>query len=170
MTDRPPEGEVDPRFSDPAATPTPWGVVRDQLDRAKVYWISTVRPDGRPHVTTIAGIWLNDAIHFSTGPTERKAKNLAENTHCVITTGTDRFEGLDIVVEGEAIRVTDEERLCRLAEAYLPKYDNFFVHHVRDGALRTEGSDDEVLAFEVRATKVFAFAKGKTFGQTRFRF
>jgi hypothetical protein len=41
---------------------------------------------------------------------------------------------------------------------------------VRDGALRMEGSDDEVLAFEVRTTKAFGFAKGPTFGQTRYRF
>jgi len=170
MTAQEPTAELDPRFSDPQATPTPWSVARDQVEQAKVYWISTVRPDGRPHVTTIAGIWLDGAVHFTTGPTERKAMNLAKNPQCVVTTGTDRFDGRDVVVEGTAVRVTDETRLRRLAKAYMPKYDGFFVFEVRDGGFRMEGSDDEVLVFEVRATKAFAFGKGETFSQTRYRF
>ena len=100
-----PTAELDPRFSDPNATPTPWPKAREELKRAKAYWLSTVRPDGRPHVTTVAAVWVDDALHFTTGRTERKAKNLAENARCVITTGTNAFEGLDVVVEGEAVRV-----------------------------------------------------------------
>ena len=73
----------------------------------QIYWLSTVRPDGRPHVTPIAAVWLDGALHFCTGPTERKAKNLARNRYCVVTTGTNALEGLDVVIEGEAVRVTD---------------------------------------------------------------
>ena len=170
MTERDPQGELDPRFSDAEATATPWSQVREQLGQAMVYWLSTVRPDGRPHVTTIAGIWLDDIVHFTTGSTERKARNLETNRNCVVTTGTDQFIGLDVVVEGDAVPITDERRLGRLAEAYIAKYDDLFVFRVRDGALRIDGGDDPVLAFEVQARKVFAFAKGEHFGQTRFRF
>jgi uncharacterized pyridoxamine 5'-phosphate oxidase family protein len=165
-----PTTEVDPQFSSAAATATPWREARAQLDRAKAYWLSTVRPDGRPHVTTIAAIWLDDALYFTTGQNERKAKNLAQNANVVVTTGTAAFEGLDVVLEGEAVRVTDQATLERLAAAYLPKYDRMFVFEARDGELYTEGSADPALAFEVRATKAFGFAKGALFSQTRYRF
>ncbi len=165
-----PTTELEPRFSGDGAVATPWSVARDQLDRAKAYWLSTVRPDGRPHVTTIAAAWLDDALYFTTGVGERKAKNLARNTNVVVTTGTDAFEGLDVVLEGEAIRVTDQATLERLAAAYLPKYDRSFVHEARDGELYTEGDQSPVLAFEVRATKAFGFGKGREFSQTRYQF
>jgi general stress protein 26 len=165
-----PTAELDPRFSDPTATPTPWVEAREQLEGAKAYWLSTVRPDGRPHVTTIAAVWVDGALHFTTGQTERKAKNLAHNANCVVTTGTSAFEGLDVVIEGDAVRVTDEARLQRLADAYVEKYDQLFVFDVRDGALWIEGSDDPGLAFEVRPTKGFGFGKGVSFSQTRWRF
>ena len=165
-----PAAELDPRFSDPGATPTPWPEAREELKRAKAYWLSTVRPDGRPHVTTVAAVWVDDALHFTTGRTERKAKNLAQNARCVITTGTNTFEGLDVVVEGEAVRVTDEARLRRLADAYVAKYDQLFVFDVRDGALWIEGSDDPGLAYEIRPVKAFGFGKGNPFSQTRWQF
>ena len=165
-----PAAELDPRFSDPGATPTPWPEAREELKRAKAYWLSTVRPDGRPHVTTVAAVWVDHALHFTTGRTERKAKNLAQNARCVITTGTNTFEGLDVVVEGEAVRVTDEARLRRLADAYVAKYDQLFVFDVRDGALWIEGSDDPGLAYEIRPVKAFGFGKGNPFSQTRWQF
>ena len=170
MAQHDPAAELDPRFSDANATPTQWVEAREQLEGAKAYWISTVRPDGRPHVTTIAAVWVDGALHFTTGQTERKAMNLAQNANCVVTTGTSALEGLDIVVEGEAVRVTNEARLHRLADAYVEKYDQLFVFEVRDGALWIEGSDDPGLAFEIRPTKGFGFGKGVSFSQTRWRF
>ena len=170
MAQHEPTAELDARFSDPNASPTPWVEARELLEGAKAYWLSTVRPDGRPHVTTIAAVWVDGALHFTTGQTERKAMNLAHNANCVVTTGTSALEGLDVVVEGEAVRVTDEARLKRLADAYVEKYDQLFVFDVRDGALWIEGSDDPGLAFEIRPTKGFGFGKDVSFSQTRWRF
>jgi len=170
MAQHEPAAELNPRFSDPTASPTPWVEAREQLEGAKAYWLSTVRPDGRPHVTTIAAVWVDGALHFTTGQTERKAMNLAHNANCVVTTGTSALEGLDVVVEGEAVRVTDEARLHRLADAYVEKYDQLFVFDVHDGALWIEGGDDPGLAFEIRPTKGFGFGKGVSFSQTRWRF
>ncbi len=147
-------------------TVTPWAEARERLEKAKVYWLSTVRPDGRPHVTPIASVWLDDALYFSTGQTERKAKNLALSSHCAITTGCDVLEGLDLVVQGDAVRVTDGARLQRLADGYAAKYDQLFRFTVRDGAFYREGNDVEVLVFELSPTTAFGFGKG-TFSQTR---
>ena len=79
MTDREPITELDPRFSSAGATPTSWSEGCERLEEAEVYWISTVRPGGRPHVTPLLGVWVDGALHFCTGPDERKAKNLAHN-------------------------------------------------------------------------------------------
>jgi nitroimidazol reductase NimA-like FMN-containing flavoprotein (pyridoxamine 5'-phosphate oxidase superfamily) len=88
------------------------------LEQAELWWISTVRVDGRPHVTPLVAIWLDDALHFATGPGEQKAVNLRSDPHVILTTGCNEWEkGLDVVVEGEAVQVTDEHMLARLAEA-----------------------------------------------------
>jgi hypothetical protein len=165
-----PRTDLDARYGSDGATPTPWPEARDYLAMAKVYWISTVRPDGRPHVTPMAAIWLDDALHFTTGEGERKALNLAANQRCVVTTGTQELDGLDVVVEGEAVRITDPTRLRRLADAYVAKYDQLFVFEVVDGGFRNNAAEDLGLAFELHPTKAFAFGKGDQFSQTRYRF
>ena len=95
--------ELDARFSSEGATPTGWGEARGRLEDAKVFWISTVHPAGRPHVTPLIAVLSDGALYFCTGPRERKAKNLALNPHCVLTTGCNSLEeGVDLVVEGHA--------------------------------------------------------------------
>jgi Pyridoxamine 5'-phosphate oxidase len=171
MAQRKPVSELDPRYSSDGATPTPWGKARRQLATSKTYWLATDRPDGRPHVTTIAAIWLDGALHFATGAEERKVNNLARNAQCVVTTGRNVLSGLDVVLEGEAEEVTDNATLQRLADAYVAKYDQLFRFKVRDGAMYHEaGGAHRVLAYRLRPAKALGFAKGKTFSQTRWRF
>jgi hypothetical protein len=55
-----PETTLDPRFSSEDATPTDWAAARDHLRDAKSYQLTTVRADGRPHQTTIAGVWVDE--------------------------------------------------------------------------------------------------------------
>ena len=85
-----PATELHPQFSNKGATPTPWAEARDLLEKAEVYWLSTVRPNGRPHVTPVVSVWLDDALYFCTGPGEHKAKNLARNTHLSISGSPER--------------------------------------------------------------------------------
>ena len=88
----------------------------------------------------------------------------------ILTTGCNRWdEGLDIVVEGEAVPVSEASLLERLAEAWTTKWDGRWHYEVHDGGFRHEGGSGEVLVFSVKPAKVLAFAKG-TFGQTRHRF
>jgi general stress protein 26 len=162
-----PVTELQPQFSSDDARPTSWAEALPLLEQAEVYWLTTVRPDGRPHVTPLIAVWLEGALYFSTGPSERKAKNLAHNAHCVITTGCNSLsDGLDLVVEGEAVQVTDEPGLQRLADLYAAKYDWSFT--VRDGAFYGDGG--RALAFQVAPRTVFGFGKGEPFSQTRWRF
>ena len=140
--------------------------VEEFLRAPNVAALSTVSPDGRPHVTPLLAVWLDGTLYFCTGPSERKAKNLMGNSHCVITTGCNVLEGLDVVVEGEAMRVSEEAKLQRLADTYASKYDWHYT--VRDGAFYGEGGRAEV--YEVAPTTAFGFGKGETFSQTRWRF
>jgi pyridoxamine 5'-phosphate oxidase-like protein len=72
MANREPVAELDARFSSEDATAREWSEGRRYLDRAEVYWISTVRLDGRPHVTPLIAVWLYDALYFCTGPTSAR--------------------------------------------------------------------------------------------------
>jgi hypothetical protein len=62
-----PVAELHPGYSSAGARATPWSEVVAVLERAEIYWIATVRADGRPHVTPIPAMWLDGALHFSTG-------------------------------------------------------------------------------------------------------
>ena len=76
-TAREPTTELDPRYSSEGASPLPWAEGRRRIEEAGIFWIATVRPDGRPHVTPLISVWLDGAAYFCTGPQERKARNLA---------------------------------------------------------------------------------------------
>ena len=163
-----PTTELDTRFSDPEAVPIGWETTRGVLESAELFWISTVRGDGRPHVTPLVAVWSDGALHFATGPEEQKAVNLEGNGHVVLITGCNSWEeGLDVVLEGEAAQVTDQAQLEKLADAWARKWDGRWKYAARDGAFHHDGHT--ALVFAVRPAKVFAFAKG-TFGQTRHRF
>jgi nitroimidazol reductase NimA-like FMN-containing flavoprotein (pyridoxamine 5'-phosphate oxidase superfamily) len=167
-----PAGELDTRYSSEGASPAEWPSALAQLETAEVFWISTVRPDRRPHVTPLIAVWLDDALWFCTGPSERKARNLARNPHCILTTGCNSLgEGVDLVVEGDAVRVVDDDKLRRIADAYESKYGEDWRFVVRDGAF-VHAQNEEVVAhvFQVVPTKAFAFRKGGVFSQTRWRF
>ena len=71
-----PVSRLDERFSDPTARAVPWATTRAALESAQMSWITTVRSDGRPHVTPLVAVWLDEALHFSTGPGEQKVLNL----------------------------------------------------------------------------------------------
>jgi nitroimidazol reductase NimA-like FMN-containing flavoprotein (pyridoxamine 5'-phosphate oxidase superfamily) len=164
-----PVAEQDIRFGDPDSSPTPWAAALGVLETAELYWIATVRDDGRPHVTPLPAVWDDDRLHFCTGPAEQKAVNLARNRHVTLTTGCNRWkEGLDVVVEGDAVQVTGDSRLRVLADLWRSKYHGEWDFAVEGGVFR-HGDGGSALVFEVVPTKVLAFAKGR-FAQTRYRF
>ena len=164
-----PTTELDPRFSSPDATARPWSDAVAQLESAQTYWLTTVRPDGRPHVTPLIAVWHDGALYFSTGETERKARNLAGNAECILTTGCNGFAGLDVIVEGTAERVRDEALLRRLADAYVAKYGEAWRFEVRDAAFFHE-EGGSALVFRVAPVTAFGFGKDEPFSQTRWRF
>jgi hypothetical protein len=166
-----PETTFDHEYSDPAARPVNWEVTRHELDSAELFWITTVRRDGRPHVTPVVAAWLDGALWFSTGTAEQKFANLQANPHVVLTTGCNRWDsGIDVVLEGDATRVSDDDVLAPVAEAFAAKWDGRWQFTVRDSCFRGSDGSGEAIVFSVVPTKIFAHAKGDPFGATAHRF
>jgi hypothetical protein len=158
-------------YSAPSATAVPWEETRRTLETAELFWVSTVRADGRPHVTPVVAVWAEDAVWFSTGAGEQKFANLAANPHVVLTTGCNRWDGgLDVVVEGDAVQVTDDVVLGRVAAAFTAKWDGRWQWIARGGCFHFPDRGGEATVFSVTPVKVFAHAKGDPFGATTHRF
>jgi nitroimidazol reductase NimA-like FMN-containing flavoprotein (pyridoxamine 5'-phosphate oxidase superfamily) len=157
---------LDPRNSPPDGVVTPWEQTRRVLETADLFWISTVRADGRPHVTPLVAVWHQEAIHFTTQASAQKAVNLRGNPHVSLTTGYNQMLGLSVVVEGDAVRITDQDTLERLAAVWATKWDGGWRYQVRNGYFYDEDEQEALthpgLVFSVNPTTVFAFAKGQT--------
>ncbi len=68
-------------------------------------WLTTLNPDGTPHVTPIGRVQIDGVWYFNSGPATRKSRNIAANPRCVVSIATHPF---DLAVEGSAERVTAE--------------------------------------------------------------
>jgi pyridoxine/pyridoxamine 5'-phosphate oxidase len=157
---------LDTRFSE-AEEPSNWATVESALDAAELFWLTTVRMDGRPHTTPLVGLWRDDSFVFCTGPEEQKARNLVERPAVTVTTGANTWkDGLDVVIEGTAERISGLAEVTALADAYREKYDGDWDFTAGEhGFGHSEGGLAHV--FRVAPTKILAFAKSPH-GQTRF--
>lgn len=120
----------------------PWRWAAERLAGARGYWLATTRPDGRPHMAVVWGVWLDDDFLFSTAANSRKARNLAVNPACVVCP---EGAGEAVTVEGVAVRVIDAAALSAFADAYAAKYQE------------DASTSDPWVVFQVRPSVVFAF-------------
>jgi pyridoxine/pyridoxamine 5'-phosphate oxidase len=120
-----------------------WADVQEELAASRNYWVATTRPDGRPHVMPVWGLWWDGAFYFSSDPKSRKGRNLAANAEVVIHLES----GDDVVIlEGAAERVTEDAVLSEFADRYDTKY-----------AIRPDTSDPSFAFFLVRPRVAFAW-------------
>jgi hypothetical protein len=118
MTDREPVEVTNlDRYGSP---PLSWSRPRDLLvtgspQPGTPFFLGTSGPDRRPHAAGIGALWMDGDLYFTSGPGTRKARNLAANPSCTISV---RLEGIDVVLEGEATRVTDRPTLEQVAGLY----------------------------------------------------
>ncbi|WP_421733597.1 pyridoxamine 5'-phosphate oxidase family protein [Cellulomonas sp.] len=176
LDQRVPTGEIDPRYGDPSATAPTWSAIEGRLADAQLYWIVTVRTDGRPHAVPLVGVWVDGAFAFCTGAEEQKTRNLDANARVSVATGSTGAGGWDsgteLVVEGAASRVTEPDDLQRLADAWFAKYGDDWKFEVRGQgfveASDTGGGSGGAWVYRVVPAKVLAFGGGH--GQTAYRF
>lgn len=105
--------------------PVDWSTVVEKLDlgsapapdahNARTTWLATVNENGSPHVTPVGAIWLDGTYWFQTGKGTRKAHNVARDPRCSIAVS---IRDADVVLEGEAVRVTDADSVARAATAW----------------------------------------------------
>jgi hypothetical protein len=75
-------------------------------------WLATINPDGRPHLTGVGALFVQGTFWFESGDQTQKARNLARDSRCALTLSTQEF---DLVIEGEARKVTDSRTVARMA-------------------------------------------------------
>jgi len=118
-----------------------WDEVVDRLARARTYWLSTTRPDGRPHVVPRWGAWLDGAFWYDGSPQTRHAKNLAENGACALSVGDNEVtivEGVSVAsdpIAGELGGRLSDELSRKYAPTYVPSPDSWSDETA--GGLRT---------------------------------
>jgi general stress protein 26 len=170
-------GTVSPFYGNPSAAAPPWEEIDRRLTDAALYWIVTVRADGRPHAVPLCGVWHDGSFWFCTGDGEQKMRNLEHDQRVVVTAGPLGAEGWnsgkDIAVEGAAEQVTDEAVLATLAQSWRAKYHDDWIFEVREGRFfevtdQGDGQGDGAILFQVPPSKVLVF--GDEHGQTTYRF
>ena len=105
--------------------PVDWASVTERLDarsapapdaiNARTTWLATVNEDGSPHVTAVGAMWLDGTFWFQTGSGTRKGRNVVRDPRCSVATS---ISGADVVLEGDATRVTEADALARVAKAW----------------------------------------------------
>jgi pyridoxamine 5'-phosphate oxidase-like protein len=135
----------------------PWAPAEARLAAAHNYWLSTTRPDGRPHAMPVWGLWRDGVLHVGTDRGSRKARNLAGNPACVV-----HLESGDdvLILEGMAEEVRDPARIASLDEPYRAKY-----------GMRLSEAPGELSVWAIRPRLGFAWReKDYPAGATRFTF
>lgn len=97
----------------------PWSKIDNWLRAFRAIWVSTTRPDGRPHAVPVWYTWDGRYVYFISDRRLQKAKNLSRQPWIVVHAG----DGDDVILlEGRAEIVTDRSELERVDEAYRAKY------------------------------------------------
>jgi hypothetical protein len=152
--------------------PIPWSRALEALESPEPEarcFLATTRPDGRPHLAGVGALWDQGKLYFVSGPETRKSRNVAENAQCAIAMA---LTGIDLVIEGVAQRVTDDDTLQRLAQHY---GEQGWPAKVQDGAFTHDYSAPSAGPppwdlYVVAPTTVFGVLSAEPGGATRWRF
>ncbi len=138
----------------------PWSWAEERLVRSHDYWLATVMPSGAPHLMPVWAVWRQDRLWFSSAIGSRKARNLAEEPRCALSTA-DPLE--PVVVQGRAQRVVDDGELQRMLAAENAKYGTDYEMDIVDPTSNR--------VFALRPERVFALdSEDFTGSPTRFVF
>ena len=152
----------------------PWSLPRDQLvagpdQPATSFFLATTSPSGRPHAAGIGIHWHDGDLYFNSGPRTRKSRDLAGNPACAISVG---LEGIDLVLEGEASKVTDPALMETVIAIFR---EGGWPAEVRDGRVTAPYSAPSAGPppwdlYRFRFHTAFGVATTEPGGATRWRF
>jgi len=138
----------------------PWSWAVERLTASHDYWVATARPDGRPHLMPVWGMWDVDCLWFSSSGRSRKTENLRANPRCTIATDN-AFE--PVVLEGDVEIVTDLDVLRLVLDLENTKYGTDYSMEILDPAVNA--------TFRVRPVRAFALTEDDFTGSpTRWTF
>jgi pyridoxamine 5'-phosphate oxidase-like protein len=131
-------------------------------------WLTTINPDGSPHVMAVGVVQHEGTWYFNSGPATRKSRNLARDGRCVLSVATELF---DLVIEGVAERVTNASELASVADAFVR---GGWPCEVAGDALTAQYSAPSAgpppwHVYQVKPSTVFALGTSEPFGATRFQ-
>jgi hypothetical protein len=153
--------------------PLPWSRPHDLLAAipppSATFFLGTRRPNGTPHATPFGALWFDGDIYLVSGPDTRKSRNLAANPACTVSVA---LEGIDLVLEGEAARVTDEPTLAKLAALYR---ESGWPVEVKGDAYTApytapSGGPPPWFLYRIAFDTAFGVATQEPHGATRWRF
>jgi hypothetical protein len=152
--------------------PLEWSRIVDALQNPPpnlTHFLSTVRPDGRPHTVGVGAMYDEGDYYVVTGPGTRRARNIALNSSVTLAV---QLTGVDLVFEGDVARVTDTQTLERLAARY---NDTGWPVHVEGDSFVAPYSAPSAgpppwHVYRLTFQTVFAVASTEPYGATRWRF
>jgi hypothetical protein len=154
--------------------PVPWSRALEALEHSQIVgnqtaFLATTRPDGRPHLAGVGAIWDDGKVWIVSGPGTRKSRDLAERPDCSVAMS---FEGLDLVIDGRAERITDDATLRRVAERYA---EGGWPARVEDGAFTYDYSAPSAgpppwFVYAITPVTVYGVLASEPGGATRWRF
>jgi hypothetical protein len=147
-----------------------WSEAERRLSQDGWRWLTTVRPDGSPHVMPVFGVWSESVVFVVSKATARKSRNLDADGRCVLSADV---EGAHLIVEGEASRVLDEETLERASAAFEQVYG--WPTTIADAELDAEygaptSGGPPYRVYQIVPRKAFALPSAADFMPTRWRF
>ena len=106
----------------PGYDPTPVRTVarvRPMLDEERVVWLSTVRPDGTPHLVPTWFWWDGEALVVFSKPGAAKVRNLRANPRLMVAVGDPEDDFSVGLIEAEA---TCHDEAAVIPDAFFAKY------------------------------------------------
>jgi general stress protein 26 len=122
----------------------PWSWATERLTASHDYWVATAWRGRPPHVMPVWGVWLGGALWFSSSRQSRKARNLADDARCTVTTD----DAIDpVVLQGTVERVTDLPAVQAFTDAINAKYDTSYGLDFFDPQINASYRVDPTWAF-----------------------
>lgn len=139
----------------------PWRKIDHFLQAFRSIWLSTTRPDGRPHAVPVWYIWDGRHLYFISDRNFQKSRNLAHQPWIVVHAG----DGDDVIIlEGLIEIVTDHTELEKVDKDYRAKYVD-----PGSGAQATIFEPD-VNLYRVNVKHVMAWEYGTVANRTDWKF
>ena len=131
-------------------------------------WLTTINPDGSPHVMAVGMTRDSGTWYFTSGPATRKSRNLARDPRCVVSVATEPF---DLVIEGVARRITSVDELRSVADSFVK---GGWSCEVAGDALTAEYSAQSAgpapwHVYRIEPATVFALGTSEPYGATKFQ-